>query len=303
MADPLSIATGVITIVGALKAVTKGYKVIVDLKNAPEEFKSLVDEMECLQSHIAMLGRVLDLASPLPAQMRDEVDRVVSRLHCKVGKLDSALKRVRKVSKETHHVNPGSQVSSRRWHTHKSRILQLQEQMRTGQQETDRLIIALSFSQTTQVLAKIDAIFGLSRPGHSASLATKGNLLSSVKSELAMAMSSSGSNQGCTELCPCKCHQLWTSHRALRRKLSSPLAVLPGWYGSYCSNPNCWKHTKRSLSIFSRFPWTQQLINARVDWGTLLGPWPSLSVSVARLVGDNEGQIIAARYGNLPRLQ
>lgn len=45
--DPLSITASVIAIVGALRAITKGYKGIANLGKASQEYLDLIGEVSC----------------------------------------------------------------------------------------------------------------------------------------------------------------------------------------------------------------------------------------------------------------
>ncbi|KAJ2987479.1 hypothetical protein NUW58_g4485 [Xylaria curta] len=133
--DPLSITASVIAIVGALGAIRKGYKSIVDLGKASQEFLDLVGEIEAVHAYLEMLHSVLDTGFNTQAFTTLDLTPLgtsLSRLECTIQKLQSALKQAETDSKTS---EDGCRISKMKWQVYKSKVMQLRDEVRYRKQD------------------------------------------------------------------------------------------------------------------------------------------------------------------------
>ncbi len=89
MADPLTIATGIITIVGACNALVSTIKKFHDLRKAPKELEELENEISALQSHT-------DSISQLVKPHGDTRDKIIGKLSLETH-IESARKKIQEI--------------------------------------------------------------------------------------------------------------------------------------------------------------------------------------------------------------
>ncbi|RWA14101.1 hypothetical protein EKO27_g1006 [Xylaria grammica] len=152
--DPLSITASVIALIGALRAVTKSYKSIADLRKGPQEFRDLVGEIESVHAYLGMLHSVLDMGSSAQAFAALDLTPLgasLSRLDYTIQELRSALKETEMNSKTS---EDGRKLSKIKWQVYKSKVIQLRDGVRSRKQD---LVDKIGLLQLTLSLSRLQS--------------------------------------------------------------------------------------------------------------------------------------------------
>jgi len=91
MADPLTIATGIVTFVGARNALASTIKKFCDLRKAPKDLEELENEISALQSHTEGISQLLEPHG-------DNRDEIIGKLSLE-SHIESARKKIQEVNR------------------------------------------------------------------------------------------------------------------------------------------------------------------------------------------------------------
>ncbi|KAF2224518.1 ankyrin repeat-containing domain protein [Elsinoe ampelina] len=90
MADPLSIATGVVAFIGAANALASTIKKLHRVRHAHTSIKALEDEMRALRDYVESIRQLLDAHGHLMMQ-QDPMEKHLNRAHAKVNEVNMTL--------------------------------------------------------------------------------------------------------------------------------------------------------------------------------------------------------------------
>jgi len=90
MADPLTIATGIVTLVGACNALASTIKKFYDLRKAPKELEELENEISALQSHTEGISQLVEPHG-------DTRDEIIGKLSLE-SHIESARKKIQEIN-------------------------------------------------------------------------------------------------------------------------------------------------------------------------------------------------------------
>lgn len=123
MADPLSIATGILAIVGACNALASTIKKFHDLRKAPQELEELEHEISALQSHTRSISQLVQPHG-------DNRDNIIGKLSLETH-IESARKKIQEIHRflEKSLLDASSSIKIRtsawlRWKSEFSRLRQ-----------------------------------------------------------------------------------------------------------------------------------------------------------------------------------
>jgi len=91
MADPLTIATGIVTLVGACNALASTIKKFYDLRKAPKELEELENEISALQSHTEGISQLVEPHG-------DTRDEIIGKLSLE-SHIESARKKIQEINR------------------------------------------------------------------------------------------------------------------------------------------------------------------------------------------------------------
>ncbi|KAI0553325.1 ankyrin [Xylaria curta] len=298
--DPLSLTASVIAVLGALRAVTKGYKCIADLGKASQEFIELVDEIESVHAYLGMLHSVLGSSTQAFATIDlTPLGTALSRLDYTIQRLHSALKQVGADS----NTSDDRKISKIKWQIYKSRIIQLRDEVHSRKQDlVDKvgiLQLALSLLQTNLLpipYAKTQISYNENLS--SGRLQSKA-LLKNKQSNFPNARPHSQAQRGCSASCSCRCHrpsaiksQPWLLTTIWQ--ILSLVKTTSYWEPALCNDQVCRDATEQKLALVYQIPLLQHAIWFRLTWTSVFGPGASLRLSVARVVAHSRARTVAA---------
>ncbi|TGJ81790.1 hypothetical protein E0Z10_g6970 [Xylaria hypoxylon] len=290
--DPLSITASVIALIGALRAVTKGYKSITDLGKAPQEFRDLVGEIESVHAYLGMLHSVLDMGSSVQAFAALDLTPLgsaLSRLDYTIQELQTALKQTETDSKTS---EEGRKLSKIKWQVYKSKVAQLRDEVRSRKQDlVDKiglLQLALGVLHTSLLPnAYVRAEVSYTRRDHSSSGQAKSTVLLNNKQNETLSPMAMGS-------------QPWLLSTV--RQLLSLFTTSMYWETSLCDDPACRDISQQKIALVYQIPLFHFAVSLRLTWDSVFGPGASLYLRVARIVTDTSA-FATIQYGTVQRLR
>ncbi|KAI1738790.1 ankyrin [Xylaria scruposa] len=298
--DPLSLTASVIAVIGALRAVTKGYKCIADIGRASQEFIELVDEIESVHAYLGMLHSVLGSSTQAFATVDlTPLGAAISRLDYTIQRLQSALKQVEADSK----TSDDRKISKIKWQIYKSRIIQLRDEVHSRKQDlVDKVgILQLALSLLhTNLLPISCAKTQISYNDNSSSGRLQSTaILKNKQSNFLSAGPCSQARRGCNASCSCRCHrpsgtnsQPWLLITI--RQILSLVTTTSYWEPALCDDQVCRDATEQKLALVYQIPLLQHAIWFRLTWTSVFGPGASLHLRVARVVPHSRARTVAA---------
>ncbi|KAI1323060.1 hypothetical protein F5Y16DRAFT_20184 [Xylariaceae sp. FL0255] len=333
--DPLSVTASVIALVQGTSAVTKGFKAVVDLRKAPEEYQELVGEIAWLQAYLGRLHSNFERAEC--AQQFNETDlsplnSALRRVERTVSDLQSATNIVQKDSKG---VENSRRVSKLKWQIHSSKITQLRDQVQQRRKDLHDAIGLLHFqngsacfqsslylsfdshevqylhSSSIQNQILLRASVASTRP--SSPDLQDGNIdeqeiLSDTNEQASEYSIDSLFSRRCPKICRCKCHHRpdWHAPSWLSRKLHESMSYLLGmhyWKMSLCDDPVCRDVSQQRVTMLCQIPFYHRALSIRLMWNSTSSHEASIHLRVPRLVDSTSYTWHAIRYGSLRSLQ
>ncbi|KAI3331552.1 ankyrin [Xylariaceae sp. AK1471] len=293
--DPLSVTASVLAIIGALRAVTKGYKTIADLGKAPQEFRDLISELESIHDYIGMLHSVLGMGSGMQAFAAVDLTSLgiaLSRLEDTIQELQSALKQVEKDSKTS---ESGHRVSKMKWQVYKPKVAQLRDEVRHRKQDlADKiglLQLALGVLHTSLLsTAYVKAEVSYTRHNDLSSGEPQSTVLLNNNQDRALKPGlQNRTPRCCAASCLCRCHRPSTSNYhpwllSTTRQLLSLFATSSYWESSICDDPVCREVSQQKLALIYQIPLFHYAFSLRLVWTSTFGPAASFHLRVARVV-------------------
>ncbi|KAI1755573.1 ankyrin [Xylaria castorea] len=287
--DPLSLTASVIAVIGALRAVTKGYKYITDLGKASQEFIELVDEIESVHAYLGMLHSVLGSSTQAFATVDlTPLGAALSRLDYTIQRLQSALKQVEADSK----TGDDRRISKIKWQIYKSRMIQLRDEVHSRKQDLVDKVGILQLAARAEI-----SYTRHDNPASGESRSTA--LLNNMQSNSLDGRPRSQVQRCRSAGCSCRCHrpsainsQPWPLTTI--RQILSLVVTMSYWEPTLCDDQVCRDATEQKLALVYRIPLLQHAIWLRLTWTSAFGPGASLHLRVARVVADRRARTIAA---------
>ncbi|KAI0421070.1 ankyrin repeat-containing domain protein [Xylaria grammica] len=310
--DPLSITASVIALIGALRAVTKSYKSIADLRKGPQEFRDLVGEIESIHAYLGMLHSVLDMGSSAQAFAALDLTPLgasLSRLDYTIQELRSALKETEMNSKTS---EDGRKLSKLRWQVYKSKVIQLRDEVRSRKQDlVDKiglLQLTLSVLHTPLLLnANTRAELSYTRHDHPSSGKPQSTALLNHQNDARRISPHSRIPRCLSASCPCRCHKPMAkdSHPWLLGTIQPLIwlfTVSMHCKARLCDDSVCRDSSQQTLALLYQIPVFHCAISLRLVWDSVFGPGASLHLRVTRVVRDSKAPK-TIKYGTLQRLK
>ncbi|KAI0457534.1 ankyrin repeat-containing domain protein [Xylaria acuta] len=308
--DPLSITASVIAVIGALRAVTKGYKCITVLGKASQEFIDLVDEIESVYAYVGMLHSVLGSNTQAFAAVDlTPLGASLSRLDYTIQRLQSALTQVEADSK----TSGERRISKTKWQIYKSKVIQLRDEVHARKQDlVDKvgiLQLALSVLHTNLLpIAHVREEISYTRHDKPTSGGLRSTALLNDKQNNALDIGPRSQIQRfCSARCSCRCHrpsaassQPWLLSTI--RQILSLVVTRACWELMLCDDQVCRDATQQKLALVCQIPFFQYAVWLRLAWTSVFGPGASLYLRVARVVTYGSAHRAAA-FGTPQRLR